>query len=195
MANNKFFENIRLILTRRRVIVYIIVAIAMFYLFMLPFIHEIAKIFFIGLFLVLGSLSYFYRRVFQMRIGIEFIFPATVLTTLAYGAGMGFFVANVTNFLAELIGFKLDQRMLFGQISVNLIVILTPTMWSFTNHSWILTGLLLNIIYHLTVAPPSILLGGNPGKSLVFVSTNLFWILLFFLRIAPLIGPLMGIQA
>ena len=193
MAAANFFERIKPVLLRPRNILYIILFIVAFYIFILPFWNRITSLFFIGLFLVLGSVSYIYRRVFQLRLGFEFIFPGAVMTTLAYGTATGFFVGNVSQFLGELIGFKLDQRMIVGQITINLVVIATPMVWQATGHHWLLTGLILNLIFNGSTAPLFILMGGNPGKTMVFVATSIFWAILFFLRIAPFLGVLMGI--
>ena len=195
MAAANFFDRLRPVLLRPRNILCIILFIVAFYIFILPFWNRISSLFFIGLFLVLGSVSYIYRRVFQLRLGFEFIFPGTVLTTLAYGTATGFFVGNVTTFLAELIGFKIDQRIIVGQITINLVVMATPMVWAATGHNWLLTGLILNLLYNGVTAPIFVLLGGNPGKTMAFVATSIFWALLFFLRIAPFLGILMGIEA
>jgi len=195
VAAPSFFDKLRPVLLRPRNILYMILFIVAFYIFILPFWNRISSLFFIGLFIFLGSISYIYRRVFQLRVGFEFIFPGAVLTTLAYGTATGFFVGNVSQFLGELIGFKIDQRIIVGQITINIVVLATPMVWAATGHNWLLAGLILNLIYNGTTAPIFILLGGNPGKTMAFVATSIFWALLFFLRIAPIFGVLMGIPA
>ena len=85
----------------------------------LPNWRSYRDMFFISLFFVLGSLSYVYRRFVSIRFGFEFISVGTFLCTLAYGPSVGFFLGNATSFLAEIIGAKIDERIIINLLSIN----------------------------------------------------------------------------
>ena len=178
-------------LLRPKVLVPFFIFIAIMFIFVIPNWNNIKGTFFIGLFFVLGSLSYFYRRFFEIRLGVEFISVGTFLCTLAYGVPTGLFVGNVSSFLAELIGAKIDERILINLFSINALVLVTPFLTFLIPGQILLAALLANFVYNVIGVGGNLLLGGNPGKTIVFVSTNVFWTVAFFLKIGPILYAIM----
>ncbi|HLD19455.1 MAG TPA: hypothetical protein VJB90_05610 [Candidatus Nanoarchaeia archaeon] len=172
-----------------RVLIPIFVAILVLFLFVIPQWKSIRNIFFITLFFILGCASYFYRRFFNIRIGIEFVSVGTFLCTLAYGPGVGLFVGNASAFISEFIGSRIDERIIVNLFSTNVVVLVAmlPFMQSLAYSNLMLAALIVFTAYHGIGVGGNMLMGGNPGKTIVFVATSLFWYLAFFLRIGPLI--------
>ncbi len=172
---------------RPKILIPIFIALFILFFFVIPYWSNIKNIFFISLFFVLGCMSYFYRRFFDIRIGIEFISVGAFLCTLSYGMGVGFFIGNATSFIAELIGSKVDERIIINLLSVNAVVLVTPLLAGMAQTNMLLAAIIMNLVYNAIGVGGNLILGGNPGKTMVFVSTNIFWTLAFFLRIGPII--------
>jgi hypothetical protein len=149
---------------------------------------EFKDFFIMGVWLILGSLSLFYKRFFEYRIGIEFVFPGTVLCAIAYGPLAGVIVGNVSNFMAELISARPDERVIPAQISYTIVALITPFVW---NGNLFATGMILWVIYHLVMQPMMMVFGGDLFKTVLYVVTSFFWTIIFIFRIAPLLLPLM----
>ncbi|MEK6967846.1 MAG: hypothetical protein AABX51_04400 [Nanoarchaeota archaeon] len=174
-------------LLQPRILIPILIAFFVLFFFVIPQWKEIRNIFFITVFFVLGCLSYFYRRFFNVRIGIEFISVGTFLCTLAYGVGVGLFIGNATSFIAEIIRARVDERIIINILSINGLILITPFLAGLATSNLLIAALIANFVYNLIGVGGNMLLGGNPGKTIVFVSTNVFWTLAFFLRIGPLV--------
>ncbi|TAL51625.1 MAG: hypothetical protein EPN86_06335 [Nanoarchaeota archaeon] len=169
---------------------FLILLLVLFF-FVIPQWKSIRNIFFITLFFVLGCVSYFYRRFFNVRIGIEFVSVGTFLCTLSYGIGVGFFIGNATALISELIGSRIDERIFVNLLSTNAIVIATPFVAGMAQSNLIIAALIINLLYNLIGVGGNMLLGGNPGKTIVFVATSVFWYLAFFLKIGPIVYSFM----
>ncbi len=176
---------------RPKIVVPFILFVAFMFFVVIPHWQQAKGTFFIGLFFVLGSLSYFYRRFFSIRLGFEFISIGTFLCTLAYGVGVGLFLGNVASILAEAIGAKVDERTLVNLLSINALVFVTPMLAPLVPGQMALAALLANIVYNIIGVSGNMVLGGNPGKTIIFVATNVFWTLAFFFKIGPLVYAIM----
>ena len=176
---------------RPQILVPFFAFVAFMFIFVIPNWNNIKGTFFIGMFFFLGSLSYFYRRFFEIRLGVEFISVGTFLCTLVYGVPTGLFIGNVSSFLAELIGAKVDERILVNLFSINALVFVTPFLKFLVPDHILIAALMANFVYNLIGVGGNLILGGNPGKTIVFVSTNVFWTVAFFLQIGPIVYSIM----
>jgi len=181
------YSDFQKILLSPKVIFPIFISFLVLFFFVIPQWNQIRNMIFISIFFVLGCLSYFYRRFFDVRIGIEFISIGTFLCTLAYGPGVGLFIGNTTSFIAELIGGKVDERIIVNILSINAVVLVTPLLSGLATNNLLIAAILVNIVYNVIGVSGNMIFGGNPGKTIVFVSTNFLWTIAFFLRIGPLI--------
>ncbi|MBS3119928.1 hypothetical protein J4475_03835 [Candidatus Woesearchaeota archaeon] len=149
------------------------------------------NLFIIGIWIILGSLSLFYKRFFEYRMGLEFVFPGTVLCAIAYGPVVGIIVGNVGNFMAELISARPDERVIPAQIAYTITALIAQAVYAATLQNIFLAGMILWVIYHAVMQPMMIVFGGDLFKTVLFVSTHFVWSIVFFWRIAPFILPLM----
>lgn len=187
MAVTRITKEFRSKILRPRVLIPFLAFLLFMFLFVLPNWQDLRGNFFIGLFFLLGSLSYVYRRRFEIRIGVEFISIGTLLCTLAYGLPVGFFLGNTTTFLAELIGSKVDERIIINLLSINAMILSIPLLSGLATVNLLLVAVIANLVYNVIGVFGNLFFGGNPGKTIIFVSTNVIWTFAFFLNIGPII--------
>lgn len=163
----------------------IIVAVILLLFFLINIIFDVVKHTIIISFLILlGGVSTIYQRFLKVRLGIELIMFATVLTGFIYGSLIGAIVGVITLALSIAIeGYFSHTRF----ISFILIALVGFFAHFFNGSATIMTtGIILTICYDLLLIPLTIsFFRTRLPTLLIFSSSHIVWNWWIFTKIAP----------
>ena len=150
------------------------------------------QLFFTVILILLGAVSLIHSRYFKYShyIGFELCTLATVLTSLAYGPGVGALTGLVSITMGFILSGYFKPTYFISVLTMPLIGLLVPF---FSNHlSLPFLGLLMTLIYDAIILPLYVLVGGSRIASAgIFFVTHVFLNFWIFSTIAPLIYRLM----
>ncbi len=135
-----------------------------------------------------ASLSTFYHNFFRSPINFELIKFSTILTAVSYGAAAGIAVGIISTIASKIISEKLDHTAI---ASLAGIIIIAVAASIFQGTDIVLLGIILVAVYHLITAPMQLAFGGALLYGIIYIGSNLFFNIILFTRIAPLLIKLM----
>lgn len=141
------------------------------------------QLFLMALFTAIGASSLLYNRFVRTSLGIELITLGVVIVGRLYGPYPAIAVGLVSLFLAELLTVSLQHKTIVSFIGMAVIGFATQL---FTGQSITAEGIWLTVIYDALIVPGYLLLGSNPIRTLLFLTTHIAFNVWVFTTIAPL---------
>lgn len=142
-----------------------------------------------AVFIIVGALSMIYQRFLRISLGIELIMLGMVVIGFLHGPLAAFIVGSVAFFISMLLNEHLMHASIVSFLGIGVVSALLP---AFEGLGITTAGIILTVIYDAIIGPGYLMLGSNPGKVGLFVSTHLLFNLWAFTVLAPRIINLLG---
>src|SRR3989338_407489 len=168
------FENFAALvrfLFEKRLIILLALAAAVLLFFFWSYVKMLVVM---AMFIAIGAMSMLYNRWIKVSLGVEFVMLGLVLTSIAFGRLPGLVVGMVGLFLAEVLSERFTYSTFVSFIGVAVVALTAPNIFNQTN-SLTSTGIILTVIYDAVIAPGYLLLGGNVGRTALFVVTHIIF--------------------
>ena len=134
-------------------------AVALLLLLSLIFGTSVKEIFFLLLFITLGSFSTFYFNYIRPPIKFELIKLFTILTAVAYGIVPALVVGITSVITGKVLISRIDERLINSLIFITIVAIAASIF--ITPENIVLGGLILVGIYNIGVFTLSMVMGGD----------------------------------
>jgi hypothetical protein len=139
------------------------------------------------IFIAAGSLSTFYHIFFKGPVHFEMVKLVTILSSVAYGPYTGVLVGLVSSLIGRIISGRIDQMAIVSIIAIPVIAILAS---AFRTADITILGIVLVLVYTAIIFPLVMLMGGNIGYGIIYCATNIFFNVILFIYVAPLVKGL-----
>jgi len=189
-----FFERARdWALNNRRTLL-----IALFVSVMAFAVTQFKDIVIIAVLMSIGAISTFYKRFAHIPLGFELVIFTTVTCSIFYGPLLGAIFGAVTMFLSSVAAKEIDPGAFVSLAAAALIGVIPYFLIKLNpGFSIILIGLGMTLLNDLITQPFAIMMVGEHEqkiKSLLFISTHLFFNYIIFRFFAPILRILLGLQ-
>ncbi len=160
---------------------------AVFLLFLLSVIFgtTVQRVFFIIVFIALGSMSTFYFNYVQVPIKFELIKLFTIMTGAVYGVVPALIVGISSVILGKVLISRIDER-LFISVSIMAVVAILSALFV-TPETIAVSGLILAGLYNVVVFTMSMLMGGDLLWNIPYEGSDFAINFVLFTSVAPVL--------
>ena len=139
------------------------------------------------LLILIASVSTFYFNYVSAPINFELVKMSTILAAYTQGIPAGLIVGVLSTITGKVLIGRIDEKLPLSVAAISIVAILAGLFSKLEIH---VLGIFLVGLYNVTLFSISMLTGGDLKWNLPYESTNFVINAILFLRIAPLLMPL-----
>jgi hypothetical protein len=141
------------------------------------------------LIILIASFSTFYFNYISLPVNFELVKVSTILVAVSYGIIPGLIVGMASTIFGKALIGRIDDKLPLSILTISAIAV---GAFVFSGASIVTLGIALVVAYNVSMLVLSMFLGGDLAWNIPYEGTNLFFNIMIFAKIAPVLLTLMA---